>query len=203
MWLQEQAEEEKEEQQQPPGEPEEEPGERKELDDEDIERCFEELANKREEWAAEQGEDVDDSVFRVSIRGGKAVAKATGKGYDGFQVVAYREPVKMFLHVFDLRPSAFFSFSKYDDASAPILALEYAQRVAFFFRHYDCRTPRPTEAELCELGNDLYQETKEFEALMLCTTIKPAVRMRGQSIRSIFSSASSSASASAASSAGR
>ena len=98
--------------------------------------------------------------------------------------------------------SAFFSINKYDETAASILALEYAQRVAFFFRHYDCRTPRPTEAELCALGGDLYEETKEFEALMLSTRIKPAVRSRGQSIRSIFSSASSSASASAASSAG-
>ena len=203
MWLQEQALEEQEEPQEQPEEPEpEEPEQKKELGDADIEGCFDELMKKREEWWADQGEG-DDSVFRVSIRGCYwTLATPRGKGYDGFQVVAHRHAVHTFLQIFDLSPSAFFSIDEYDEVPASILALEYAQRVAFFFRHYDCRTPRPTESQLCALGGDLYEETKEFEALMMSTTMKPAVRERGQSIRSIFSSASSSSSASAASAAG-
>jgi hypothetical protein len=153
-----------------------------ELPDEVIDNVWERLAEKRRQWELEGHELGAD--FGVHIRGGKWTAANRGVPFDCVRAQPAPGTPRDWCVMYGMPNSASFSYSKYGEGPASVLALQWCARMQYLFDIWKAQSD-PRYVYL-ESDNRSYQEDAEFRAFVDDLPVVGTCIERVKAIREIF-----------------
>lgn len=104
------------------------------LPDDIITKAWEDLAEKRREWELAGGSAHDD--FFTRVLGGAWTATHKKKAFDAVAGMARNSVAKTWCRRYGLNIEASFSLAKYGESDAPMLALQWCDRMQHYFLIY-------------------------------------------------------------------